>query len=253
MKHVVLVLAVAGVGLAFATYRPQAPSHEPHGEWVTYANPAGDSISAYIAFPERPDPAPAVIVIHEIFGMSDFAAAVADTLAMQGFVAIAPDLLSRQGGTEAMGEGARRAVSELAPADVNHDVDGAFAYLQSLRSVRDDAIGIIGFCWGGSVSFRYATHNPDLDAAVVCYGGAPDAAAMSAIRAAVLGVYAENDARINAGIPAADSAMRALGKEFGYTIYPGASHAFLRRGEPEAEVRRAWGDILGFLREQMER
>lgn len=247
------VLAVLGMATAtlFASRAPTLPP-DPHGEWVRYVNPAGDSIAAYVAFPERPDAAPAVIVIHEISGMSEFAAHVADTLAMLGFVAMAPDLLSRAGGTEALGEDARRGVSELAPMDVNHDLDGAYAYLRSLPSVRDDAIGVIGFCWGGGRSFSYAAHNPDLRAAVVCYGPAPAPDAMRHIGAAVFGVYAENDARINAGLPDAEAAMQALGKRFTRTIYADAGHAFLRRGEPAAEVRRAWGDIVAFLRDAME-
>jgi carboxymethylenebutenolidase len=252
MKLTISLVGVA-IGAALLWSRGSDPvvTHDPHGEWVRYENPAGDTVSAYIAFPERPDAAPAVLVIHEIFGMSDWVAAVADTLAMQGFVAIAPDFLSRHGGTAAAGENARRLNSELTPVQVNDDLDGAFAYLRALPSVLDDAIGVIGFCWGGGRSFDYATHNPQLRAAVVCYGPSASRERMAHIQASVLGVYAENDARINAGLPAADSAMREYGKRFRHTIYPGTGHGFLRRGEPAAEVTRGWTDIFAFLRTEL--
>jgi carboxymethylenebutenolidase len=112
---------------------------------------------------------------------------------------------------------------------------------------------VIGFCWGGGQSFRYATNNTELAAAVVCYGPAPSESALARIGAPVLGVYGENDARINAGIQDAEQAMRELGKPYRYTIYDGAGHAFLRRGEPAGEVDRAWRDIYGFLGETIGR
>lgn len=257
-KRVILVLTavmlpivvLVGISATQPHSSTQVQGVTTHGEWVTYAGRAGDSVTAYIAFPERADAAPAMIVIHEIYGMSEWIRSVADEFASRGYVAIAPDLLSRRGGTEGVDD-ARRAIRDLPPDSITVDLDATMAYLRSLRSVRGDAIGVIGFCWGGSQSFRYATNNRDLRAAVVCYGGAPDLAALERIDAPVLGVYAENDARINAGLPEVEARMRQLGKPFPYTIYPGAGHAFLRRGEPDGEVQRAWADIYAFLGGQL--
>ncbi len=114
-------------------------------------------------------------------------------------------------------------------------------------------MGVIGFCWGGRQSFRYATDNPGLDAVVVCYGRAPPAAALPRIQAPVLGVYGANDARVNADLPDVERAMAAAGKAFRYTVYPDAGHAFLRREEPAAQVERAWEDIFAFLAETLGR
>lgn len=236
--------AAAFVTVTALNAGPPTPP-EPHGEWVAYAGAGGDSVRAYVAYPERPDPGPGIIVIHEIYGMSDWIQAVADTFAMQGYVAIAPDLLTRRGGTASLEE-PRQAIRTLPAESIGVDLDATFAYLRTLPAVRGDAIGVIGFCWGGSQSFGYATRNPALGAAVVCYGGAPDAEAMASIEAPVFGVYAENDARINEGIPAARAAMQRQGKTYRTTIYEGVGHAFLRRG-PAETAERAWSDIFRFL------
>lgn len=233
-------------------YRQRLEQATTHGEWVRYVGDGGDTILAYVAFPERNDAAPAMIVIHEIFGMSDWVRTVADDFAAHGYVAIAPDLLTRRGGTEGADD-PRRLIADLAPDSITVDLDATFHYLQSLKSVQGDAIGVIGFCWGGGQSFRYATDNSELAATVVCYGPAPDQTAMSRITAPVLGVYGENDARINSGIPEAERAMQNLGKSYHYTIYDGAGHAFLRRGEPTGAVERAWRDIHRFLQETLGR
>ncbi|HMG19006.1 MAG TPA: dienelactone hydrolase family protein, partial [Gemmatimonadales bacterium] len=182
--------------LAAAFYRPLPPvtaSYRPdiHAEYVKYLS-GRDTITAYLAYPERPTPAPAVIVIHEIFGMSDFVRQTTEQLAKDGFVAIAPDLLSRRGGTPALGDSARRVISSLPPDSVTADLDATQAYLKTLKAVRPDAIGVIGFCWGGGQSFRYATNNAALRAFVVCYGPSPRAEDIARIRAKGLGVYAEN-------------------------------------------------------------
>jgi len=242
------VVFVAGAAVRPSDGSPVAGMQEPHGEWVAYAGAGGDSVRAYVVYPERSDPAPGVIVIHEIYGMSDWIQAVADTFAMRGYVAIAPDLLTRRGGTANIEE-PRRAIGSLPPDSIGVDLDATFAYLDGLPAVRNADIGVIGFCWGGSQSFRYATRNPNLKAAIVCYGGAPDAEVMASIRAPVFGVYAEDDARINAGIPDAEAAMERHGKTYRTTIYEGVGHAFLRRGPPEVAAR-AWSDVFQFLGEQ---
>jgi carboxymethylenebutenolidase len=221
-----------------------------HAEYVKYVS-GRDTVTAYIAYPETPRPAPAVIVIHEIFGLSDFIRQTTEQLAKDGFVAIAPDLLSRTGGTAAAGDSVRRLIGQLPPDQVTADLDGARAYLKRIRAVRANAIGVIGFCWGGGQSFRYATNAPDLKAFVVCYGPAPSTADMPRINAKGLGVYAENDARINAALPDAAAAMREAGKDYQYTVYPGVGHGFLRTRDNAGVADSAWNAVIRFFRAQL--
>ncbi|MFN2571961.1 MAG: dienelactone hydrolase family protein [Gemmatimonadales bacterium] len=248
------LFGVALVGaVAFLPISP--PAHPPfdiHAEYVKYTS-GPDTVTAYIAYPERPQPAPAVIVIHEIFGMSDFIRQTTEQLAKDGFVAIAPDLLSRRGGTPSSPDSARKLIATLNPDTVTADLEATRAYLKTVRSARADAIGVIGFCWGGGESFRYATNVPALKAVVVCYGPSPDTAAMAKIRATGLGVYGENDARINAGLPDAAAAMRAAHKDYRYTIYPGVGHGFLRTREKPEVADSAWRAVITFFRAQLER
>jgi carboxymethylenebutenolidase len=119
------------------------------------------------------------------------------------------------------------------------------------KSARADDIGVIGFCWGGSQSFRYATNAPQLKAFVVCYGTAPNPADMAKIGAKGLGVYAENDARVDAGLPDAAAAMKAAGRDYQYTIYPGVGHGFLRAREKPEVADSAWHAVLRFFRAQL--
>ena len=230
---------------------PISPSaHRPsdiHSEYVKYTS-GKDTITAYLAYPERPNPAPAVIVIHEIFGMSDFIRQTTEQLAKDGFVAIAPDLLSRRGGTPATPDSARKVIATLNRDSVTMDLDATRAYLNKNKAVRADEIGVIGFCWGGGQSFRYATNTPQLKAFVVCYGPSPDPADMAKIRAKGLGVYGENDARINAGLNDAAAAMKAAGKDYPYTIYPGVGHGFLRSRDKPEVADSAWADVIQFFR-----
>ncbi len=225
-------------------------SPDIHSEYVKFLS-GKDTVRAYIAYPERPKPAPAVIVIHEIFGTSDFIRQTTEQLAKVGFVAIAPDLLSRRGGTPASPDSARKLIATLNADTVTADLDATRAYLNTLKAVRSGEIGVIGFCWGGGQSFRYATNSPQLKAFVVCYGPSPDAADMGKIRAKGLGVYAENDARIDAGLPDATAAMRAAGKEYPYTVYPGVGHGFLRTREKPDVADSAWSAVIRFFRAQL--
>jgi carboxymethylenebutenolidase len=193
-----------------------------------------------------------VILIHEIFGVSDFMRRTTERLAGDGFVAVAPDLLSRSGGTPAAGDDARRLIMSLPQDQVMRDLDATTAYLKSLKSVRGDRVGVIGFCWGGGQSFRYAAHNPDLKAFVVCYGPTPPAQEIARIRARGLGVYAENDSRINSSLPALDSVLRATGKQYRYTVYPGTGHGFIRTRDNPASADSAWRAIVGLFRSELE-
>jgi carboxymethylenebutenolidase len=225
-------------------------SPDIHSEYVKFLS-GKDTITAYLAYPERRDPAPAVIVIHEIFGMSDFIKQTTEQLAKDGFVAIAPDLLSRRGGTPASQDSARKLIAGLNRDTVTMDLDATRAYVNKLKAVRSGEVGIIGFCWGGGQSFRYATNAPELKAFVVCYGPAPDPADMARIRAKGLGVYGENDARINAGLNDAAAAMKAAGRDYPYAIYPGVGHGFLRSREKPEVADSAWGNVIRFFRAQL--
>jgi carboxymethylenebutenolidase len=225
-------------------------SPDIHSEYVKFLS-GKDTVTAYLAYPERPNPAPAVIVIHEIFGMSDFIRQTTEQLAKDGFVAIAPDLLSRRGGTPATQDSARKLIAGLNPDTVTMDLDATRAYVNKLKAVRAGEIGVIGFCWGGGQSFRYATNAPELKAFVVCYGPAPDSTAVSRIRAKGLGIYAENDARIDAGLPDAVAAMKRAGKDYPYTVYPGVGHGFLRSREKPEVADSAWNAAIRFFRAQL--
>jgi carboxymethylenebutenolidase len=237
---------LAGIG-ALTVLPSYRPTVDIHSEYVKFLS-GRDTVTAYLAYPERPQPAPAVIVIHEIFGMSDFIKQTTEQLAKDGFVAIAPDLLSRRGGTPATTDSARKLIGTLNRDTVTMDLDATRAYLNSVRAVRGGEIGIIGFCWGGGQSFRYATNAPELKAFVVCYGPSPDPADMAKIRAKGLGVYGENDARINAGLTDAAAAMKAAGKDYPHKIYSGVGHGFLRSRDKPEVADSAWADILRFFR-----
>jgi carboxymethylenebutenolidase len=231
-----------------------ADSVTTHGEWVKIKK-GNETIRAYVAYPERKTKAPAIIVIHEIFGLTDWEPTVADRLAKEGFVAILPDLLSsKHGQTPKNQDEGRKLVGELEPERVTADLDATYAYVNSLPAVQKDHIGTIGFCWGGGQSFRYATSNPNLMAAVVAYGSAPDTAAIKRIKAPVLGVYGENDERINANLPEVAAKMQSAGKTFSYEMYPGTGHGFLkpgRQGYDTPQRERAWNRILEFYRARL--
>ena len=235
---------------------PQAVSDSvtTHGEWV-YIRRGRDSIRAYVAYPERKTKAPAVIVIHEIFGLTDWEPKVADRLAKEGFVAILPDLLSSKHRiTPADPDSGRKLVGQLEAERVTADLDAVYAYVNGLPAVAKDQIGTIGFCWGGAQSFRYATNNPKLRAAVVAYGSAPDTADLKKIHAPVLGIYGENDERINADLPLVSAAMQSAGKTFTSEVYPGTGHGFLkpgRQGYDTPEREKAWARILEFFRARL--
>lgn len=243
------VLLAATAGAAHSQAKPTT-----HGEWV-HIRKGADSIRAYVAYPERKDRAPGVIVIHEIYGLTDWEPTVADRLAKEGYVAVVPDLLSSKHGRTPKDEGeARKLVGELEPDRVTADLDATYAYLNGLPAVRKGVIGTIGFCWGGGQSFRYATNNPNLRGVVVAYGPAPDTADMKRIKAPVLGIYAEDDARINAELPTVTAGMQNAGNTFTTEVFPGTGHAFLkpgRQGYDTPERERAWKRILEFYRARL--
>ncbi len=228
-----------------------------HAEWVKYADTRGDSVLAWVVYPERSDNAPVMLVIHEILGLTDWIRGVADQLAADGFIAIVPDLLSGKGpdggGTASIDQQtARLMIRELDGEEVKLRLDAAADYAMALPAARP-VFGSIGFCWGGSTSFRYATQQPNLGAAVVYYGSSPPNDALSSISAAVLGLYGGDDARVNSTIAPADEEMKRLAKRYEFEIYDGAGHGFLRQqsGREGANLRateQAWPRTVAFLR-----
>ena len=224
-----------------------------HAEYVKYASAGGATITGYLAYPERKDRAPGVVVIHEIFGLSDWIRQTTEQLARDGFVALAPDLLSRRGGTPPSSDDARKLIAGLDPDTVTLDLNATVADLKTLKAVRGDRIGAIGFCWGGGQSFRYATNSPTLRAFVVCYGPAPSLADVARIRAKGLGVYAENDARIDGALPDVAAAVKQAGIDYRHAVYPGVGHGFLRTRERAEVADSAWGEAVRFFRENLGR
>ncbi|MGH7526320.1 MAG: dienelactone hydrolase family protein [Gemmatimonadales bacterium] len=247
-----LFLGAAGADVARRAVRPQATT--THGEWV-HIKKGADSIRAYVAYPEQKTKAPAVIVIHEIYGITDWEPTVVDRLAKEGFVAVVPDLLfTKFRVSPADPDSARKLIGQLEPDRITADLDATYAYVNSLPAVLKDRVGTIGFCWGGGESFRYAGHNPNLRAAVVCYGPAPDTAVIRRIRAPVLGIYGEDDARINQALPQVVADMQSAGKTFTREVFPGTGHGFLkpgRQGSDGPQVERAWKRILEFYRARL--
>ncbi|MEY2556579.1 MAG: carboxymethylenebutenolidase [Verrucomicrobiota bacterium] len=203
-----------------------------HGEWVDFKS--GDrTIKAFVVYPERKDKAPVVIVIHEIFGLTDWVRGVCDQLAESGVIAIAPDLLSGQ--TYADIDGARKAISALPKEQVTADLNATAEYALTKIPAANGTLAVCGFCWGGGQTFSYASVNPKLKAAYSFYGVAVDNAADAArIACPVYGFNAENDERVNATIPKAEELMKAAGKKYEPVIYKGAGHGFMREGEMPA-------------------
>ena len=199
-----------------------------------------------------------VIVIHEIFGLSDWVRSVADQLAADGFIAIAPDMLSGHGpnggGTDSLGgrQEVTRAVSGLPRDEVTRDLEAVREYGMKLPAASGKT-ATIGFCWGGGQSFAYATHQPDLAAAIVYYGTPPAKDAMEQIKAPVAGFYGGNDARITATVEPVSHQMKQMGKTYDPHVYDGAGHGFLRaQDNNEANKKaadQAWPATIQFLRE----
>ncbi len=224
-----------------------------HQEWVKVKYGTRE-VNSFVVYPENKNKATAVIVIHEIFGMSDWVQSLTDQLAEAGYVAIAPDLLSGMGpnggGTSSLDRNAvGQAIRDLPPDQITADLNAVANFISKVPA-SNGKIVVTGYCWGGSQSFRYATNNPNLKAAFVFYGSAPAAAdgtptkeALAKIAAPVYGFYAGNDARINATLPKTTEAMTELKKTFDPVTYEGAGHGFMRAGEaPEPTAPQAKGD-----------
>ena len=234
-----LLLASLGGGTAQAQdwAKERLEKSPRHHEWVDLKHD-GRTVKAYVIYPEVKGKAPAVLVIHEIFGLTDWAKNLADELAAAGYVAIAPDLLTEPGkDTQSYPdqEAAIKAVSALKSSRIFPDLDAAADYVTKLPA-SNGSLAVCGFCWGGGWSFGYANHNPKLKAAFVFYGPGPESKDDGAnIQCPVYGFYAENDARIGATIPQTSEVMKSLGKTYEPVTYKGAGHGFMRAGEaPDA-------------------
>src|SRR3954453_5386543 len=225
-----------------------------HGEWVEFKS-GERTLKAFVVYPERKDKAPVVLVIHEIFGLTDWVRGVCDQLAENGVIAIAPDLLSGQ--TYADIDGARKAISALPKEQVKADLNATADYALTKIPAANGTLAVCGFCWGGGWTFGYASVNPKLKAAYSFYGTAVDNADDAAkIACPVYGFNAENDARVNETIPKGEELMKAAGKKYEPVIYKGAGHGFMRDGEdpngkPENKKARddAWARWKTLLKE----
>lgn len=230
----------------------QAVESSPrHGEYVFVPLPDSDvKLRTWVSYPERSDKAPVVIVIHEIFGMSDWIRSVADALAAEGYIAVAPDLISGMEGAE---ENPRETIGRLEDSEAIKRLNVTLDYAQNLPAA-GDTCAVMGFCWGGKTSFLYATAQPELDAAIVYYGTSPETSSLAQVNAPVLGLYGENDARVNSTIEDAEKELERLGKTYEKEIYDGAGHGFLRQqsgqdGANQQASEKAWERTLAFLNE----
>jgi carboxymethylenebutenolidase len=235
---------VALTGLGMSSLRAQdwarqAVDKSPRRrEWVTVKHGAR-SVDSFVAYPQSRGKAPGIVVIHEIFGMTDWVERVTDEFAEAGYVAVAPDLLSGMGPnggrTKDIPEaGVRQAIGKLSPDQITADLNAVADYCMSLAAC-NGKVCVVGFSWGGGQCFRFATNRKDLAAAFVFYGNGPAAEAIPNIHAPVYGFYAGNDERINATIPQTQEQMKAAGKFYETVIYEGAAHGFMRAGEqPDA-------------------
>lgn len=202
-------------------------------EWVK-VKAGSRTVESMVAHPQGSGKAPAIIVIHEIFGMTDWVESVTDEFAAAGFLAIAPDLLSGMGPNggrtkDIPGNEVGGVIRNLPPDQITADLNAVFDYIKNLPG-SNGKVCVVGFSWGGSQAFRYATNRKDLAAAFPFYGGGPDAAAIPGIQAPVYGFYAGNDARINASLPQTQEQMKAAGKFYEPVTYEGAAHGFMRSG-----------------------
>lgn len=233
-----------------------------HHDWVDVKTSDGRTVKCYVVFPEVSEAVPAVIVIHEIFGLTDWARSATDQVAEAGYVAIAPDMLSgtgpEGGGSDsyASQDASRKAVSGLDAANVMSSLDAAFEYAKQMDAA-NGKVAVGGFCWGGGQSFAYAAHNADLAAAFVFYGRAAEASGMESIACPVYGFYGGNDFRITGGVPETAEKMKELGKTYDPVIYKDAGHGFMRAGEADDastanrtardEAWERWKKLLGDL------
>jgi carboxymethylenebutenolidase len=263
------VLATSGLAAgkllvdAFTPMASHAAQVEPNDPGLTsseikYASTDGTAISAYITRPKGNEAHPAVLVVHEWDGIKEQIRDVARKFAKAGYVALAPDLLSRYGGTSSFSteEAAIAAGRKLDDEMITKDLTGGVTYLKGQSFVRANRIGVIGFCWGGGKALLFTTRSKDLSASVIYYGSNPaNLEEVKNISAPVLGQYGGADERITSAVPKLDEAMKKYGKSFEYKIYPGAPHAFNSDLSPsyrEDAAKEAWGRTLEFFKTHLQ-
>jgi carboxymethylenebutenolidase len=231
-----------------------------HLEWVKVKH-GNREVNCFIAFPEVKEKATTVVVIHEIFGLTDWVRGVADQFAEAGYIAIAPDLLSGAapggGGTAELGSGdaVRRAISSLPADQVTADLNAVTEHVAKLPASNGKVV-VTGFCWGGTQTFRFATNNKKVKAALPFYGSGPESADdIQRIECPVYGFYGGNDARINTTVPKTTELMKKAGKTYEPVTYEGAGHGFMRAGEmPDANAankrarEEAWQRVKDLLK-----
>ncbi len=249
----------AGIPASGADAAARVAASPRRAEWRIIKVGATDSVIAWVVFPQSTARAPVVVVIHENMGLNIWTRGVADQLAADGFIAIAPDLITMKRTGDLKAEWAPGtggpAISSLTDAEVRASLKAVAAYGLALPNA-GPKYGIVGYCWGGQRSFAHGIYSPTLGASVVYYGSPPPADSMAAIRAPVLGLYGGNDARITANVPATDSAMKSRNKVYEPHVFPGAAHGFLRQqeaaGGPNFEASKAaWPLTVAWFKKHM--
>lgn len=242
-KRFALLLLLASTALPAAAQdwaKPRLEKSPRHLEFVDLDS-AGRKLHVFVAYPEVKNKATVIVLIHEIFGLTDWARGMADQLAEAGYIVVEPDLLSglgpHKGGTPDLGgdDGARAAIATLSPAQVTADLKKCTDYAAKIPAGNGKVV-VGGFCWGGTQTFRFATNEPRVKAAYPFYGTAPEEAKdLARIKAPVYGFYAGNDARVTSTVAPTQEAMKKAGKHYEPVVYEGAGHGFMRAGEaPDA-------------------
>ena len=231
-----------------------------HGEWVMVKTGANDSVRAWIVYPERKSKAPVVVVVHEIFGLSNWVRGVADQLAADGFIAIAPDLLTKfnvpnTAAGEPNADTARARIREIMPEQYQPQIRAVAQYAMNLPAAAKK-YGVTGYCWGGSAVFGHAVFYPDVNAVASYYGTTPAPEAYAKVKAPVLGLYGENDERVNATIARADSASKINKFVYEPHKFVGAGHGFLRQQEGQnganmQATKEAWPMTVAWFRKYL--
>ena len=258
---------IGGLACSVATPTPVGVPTPGPGEAVSPDDPrieagpvefatAATTMMGYLSRPIEGGPNPAVLIIHENRGMQPHFPDITRRYALEGYTALSVDLLSRSGGAGAFADSdqARNALREISPDDLMADLNASVDYLQTLSHVRADRIGVTGFCFGGGLTWLMSVRNSKIAAAAPFYGPAPPLDEAPNLKAPVLGIYAGDDARINAGVPDLEEALKQNGKDYRFITYPGAGHAFFndtgRRYNAEA-AGAAWQEVLGWFDEHL--
>jgi carboxymethylenebutenolidase len=231
-----------------------------HGEWIDIRASDGTNIKSWVVYPETHSKAGVVIVVHENRGLNDWVRAVADQAAEDGFIAIAPDMLSGKGpgggNTDSIpADQIGKAFSELRRDEINDRLDAVREYAMVIPAA-NGRVGMVGFCWGGGTVFNYVVHQPALNAAVIYYGPAPqDPMLLDRISTPLLGLFGADDERVNATVTAALPILNKDRKQLTAQMFPGAGHAFMRQQfSREGNLRaaeKAWPMTIRFFGEYL--